>query len=145
MPLQEHPPTVNTHSSNNKNFLSHTDINQAITLIYNFSSQQSSASSSASIWQITRIWKHRQDETPNVTIILGIHKPDRRSRMDMDEEKKSQDGSDRNDGSNNDEEENDFSRTTTIPLMKSITMIRMELLKIGNINMSHMTWNFLIN
>ena len=37
-----------------------------------------------------------------------------------------------------------FRHTTTMPLIKRITMIRMDLLKVGNWNLSHMIWTFLI-
>ena len=37
-----------------------------------------------------------------------------------------------------------FSHTTTMPLMKRITMISMDLSKIGNRNLTQMIWNFLI-
>ena len=37
-----------------------------------------------------------------------------------------------------------FVHTTTMPLMKIIIISRMVLLKIGNGNMSHMIWIFLV-
>ena len=37
-----------------------------------------------------------------------------------------------------------FSHTTTMPLMKRITMIKIELLKIGNGKLSQMIWKLMV-
>ena len=72
-------------------------------------------------------------------LIGGIHRPAIRARKYMDEENNSQYGSDRNYVSNID------THKKTIPLMKRITLIRMELLKIGNGNLSQMIQKLLIH
>ena len=74
-----------------------TDINQEITVGYKCSSQKSSTSSSAPIRKRTQNWQHKKYEALGATLIGGIHIPYRRTRIDVDEESKSQYGSDRDD------------------------------------------------
>ena len=62
----------------------------------------------------------------------------------MDEENNSQYESESDYGSNIDEEDTFFSHTKKLPLMKRITMRRIKSLIIGNVNLSHMIWRFLI-
>ena len=65
-------------------------------------------SSSDSRRKSTQNRKHQQDESPGVPIIAGIHRPEIRSRMDVNKENDSQYGSDSDYGSNIDEEDNYF-------------------------------------
>ena len=57
---------------------------------------------------MTRNWHEQQYEAPGVTPIAGIHRPARRAKIYVDEENKSQYGSDSDDVSNIDEDGNDF-------------------------------------
>ena len=87
MYLQEYPPTINTSPSNANMLFLQADMNQSITAGYNFSSQQSLASSFTSSQPRTQNWQRQQDEYPGLPKIAGIHRPSRRSRIDADEEK----------------------------------------------------------
>ena len=69
-----YPPTFNILPSNYKKFLLQKYVNQAVTLGYICSSQQSPTSSSSSSRRGTRNWQHQQDEAPGVPLIAVIHR-----------------------------------------------------------------------
>ena len=82
--------------------------NQPIAVEYKIYSQQSSTPSSVSIRQRTQNKQHQQYEATDVPLITGIHIPDIRAIIYVDEENESQYGSDINDGSNIDKEDKYF-------------------------------------
>ena len=144
IPLQEYLPTIKIPPSNYNKLLLQISINKGKTVRYKFYSQKSSRTSSTYGRQRTQNQQHQQYEVSSVPHIEGIHRPTEDKEymcmkniilnmkmtvlMDQTLMRRT----------------NIFSQTGTITMAKSTIIRRAELLKIGNVNQSHMIWELLI-
>ena len=109
---------------NANKFLLQTAINQKINAGYKISSLKSSTPSCISSQPRKRNWQHQKDEAHAVPLIAGIHRPAKRAIIDLVEKKVNMEVTAVMDQTLT-RRTMLLSQTTTMPMMRMITMRRM--------------------